>query len=186
EDVKNEIGMSEDSIIKWRKRFENSGLDGLRDVKRSGRPRVYDALIRHEIAAKACTPPEGETHFSVRGLAKEFSSGGKGPSKTTVHRVLKNEIIKPHKYRMWLNQNDPLFEEKMLNIVGLYLNPPENAVVLSVDEKSSIQALERRYPNLSPGPGRVERIEHEYIRHGTQSLIAALEVHSGSVTGKCY
>lgn len=176
------MGISKPVVVKWRKRFAQDRLEGLNDAPRPGKPRAYDAKTRIKIAAKACRPPEGQTHWSMRDLAKEFGK----VSHMTVYRILKAEKIKPHLYKMWKDSNDPDFEAKMMEVVGLYLNPPENAIVLSVDEKTAIQALGRTKPNKPVKPGRPEKISHEYVRHGTQSLIAALAVHEGAVIGQCF
>lgn len=181
-EIMEKLGISKPVVIKWRRRFMEKRMEGLKDSPRPGKPRVYSPDIRIKIVAEACKPPEGQTHWSTRTLAKHIG----GVSYTTVHRILKAEKIKPHLYKMWKNSNDPDFEAKMMNIVGLYLNPPENAVVLSVDEKTAIQALGRPKPNKPVKPGQVEKINHEYIRHGTKSLIAALSVHEGKVIGQCF
>ena len=176
------LNVSKPVVVKWRKRFAVRRLEGLNDAPRPGKPRIYGPEVRIKVAAEACKPPEGQTHWSTRSLAKHIGK----INYTTVHRILKAEKIKPHLYKMWKNSNDPDFEAKMMKIVGLYLNPPENAIVLSVDEKTAIQALGRPKPNKQAKPGQVEKINHEYIRHGTQSLIAALAVHEGTITGQCF
>lgn len=176
------MDVSKPVVVKWRKRFAQDRLEGLNDATRSGKPRVYGPEVRIKVAAEACKPPEGQTHWSTRDLAKHIGK----ISYRTVHRILEAEKIKPHLHKMWKDSNDPDFESKMMEVVGLYLNPPENAIVLSVDEKTAIQALGRPKPNKSVKPGQVEKINHEYIRHGTQSLIAALAVHDGTVTGQCF
>ena len=176
------LDVSKPVVVKWRKRFAQDRLEGLNDAHRSGKPRVYGPEVRIKVAAEACKPPEGQTHWTTRELAKHIGK----INYTTVHRILKAEKIKPHLYKMWKDSNDPDFEAKMMEVVGLYLNPPENAIVLSVDEKTAIQALGRPKPNKPVKPGHVEKINHEYIRNGTQSLIAALAVHDGTVTGQCF
>jgi len=182
DEIMKQLKISKPVVTKWRRRFVQERLQGLQDAPRPGKPRLYGPEIRIKIATEACKPPEGQTHWSTRDLAKHI--GGVGY--TTVHRVLKAEKIKPHLYKMWKDSSDPDFEAKMIEIVGLYLDPPENAIVLSVDEKTAIQSLGRLSPNKPVKPGQVERINHEYIRHGTQSLIAALAVHEGTVTGQCF
>lgn len=129
-------------------------------------------------SAIACTtpPPWVGTHWSVRTLARHLSVGV-----AVVRSVLASESLQPHRFRYWKDSTDPEFEPKMLAVVGLYMQPPENAVVLSVDEKTSIQALDRTQPRLPMRPHRIERLSHEYKRHGTASLLASLEVHSGQV-----
>ena len=179
--IQQALGVSKPVVIKWRRRFAHSGLSGLADQTGRGRKRLHDATLRHRIAATACTdpPPSVGTHWSVRTLAKHL---GVGP--TLVQSVLAAESIQPHRCRYWKHSNDPEFEPKMLAVVGLYLDPPDNAVVLSVDEKTSIQALDRTQPRLPIKPHRIERLSNEYKRNGTASLLAALEVHSGKVLGQ--
>ncbi len=176
------LNVSKPVVVKWRSRFAASRMNGLDDQTGRGRKRKYDAVTRHRIAATACsTPPESVgTHWSVRTLAKHLGVGS-----AVVQAVLSAEAIQPHRSRYWKNSNDPEFEPKMLAIVGLYLNPPENAVVLSVDEKTSIQALDRTQPRLPVKPHKIERLSHEYKRNGTASLLACLDVHSGQVRGEC-
>lgn len=180
--IMEKLDVSKPVVVKWRSRFAQDRLEGLKDAPRPGKPRVYGPEVRIKVAAEACKPPKGQTHWSTRELAKHIG----GINYTTVHRILKAEKIKPHLYKMWKNSSDPDFEIKMMEIVGLYLDPPENAIVLSVDEKTAIQALGRPQPNKPVKPNHVEKINHEYIRHGTQSLIAALAVHEGTVTGQCF
>jgi transposase len=175
------LDVSKPVVVKWRSRFVENRLDGLGDAPGRGRPRVYGPDIRLKIATEACRPPEGVTHWSTRDLAEHI-----GVSHVTVHRVLAAEKIKPHLQEMWLNSQDPDFEAKQAEIIGLYLNPPENALVLSVDEKTGMQALGRKAPDKPVRPGTAARREFEYIRHGTKSLLAALAVHEGTVTGSCY
>ncbi len=181
EEIQAALRVSKPVVIKWRRRFAASRLAGLADEAGRGRPRKYDAEIRHRIAATACSEPPASvgTHWSIRTLAKQLGVG-----EAVVHDVLSAECIKPHRFRYWKMSNDPEFEAKMLDVVGLYLNPPENALVLSVDEKTSIQALDRTQPRLPMKPHKIERLSHEYKRHGTASLLAALEVHSGRVQGQ--
>jgi len=176
------LGVSKPVVIKWRSRFVTDRLDGLRDAPGRGRPRVLGADIRLKIATEACRPPEGATHWSTRELAAHIG----GVSHVTVHRVLSAERIKPHLQEMWLNSQDPDFEAKQAEIIGLYLNPPENALVLCMDEKTGVQALGRKAPDKPVRPATVARREFEYVRHGTKSLLAALAVHEGTVTGQCY
>jgi transposase len=182
EEIQEALGVSKPVVVKWRSRFASSRMNGLADQSGRGRKRKYDAATRHRIAATACTtPPESVgTHWSVRTLAKHLGVGT-----AVVQAVLSAEKIQPHRSRYWKDSNDPEFEPKMLAIVGLYMNPPENAVVLSVDEKTSIQALDRTQPRLPVKPHKIERLSHEYKRNGTASLLACLDVHSGKVRGEC-
>jgi putative transposase len=176
--IQQRLGVSKPVVVKWRRRFAVDRLAGLVDQPGRGRKRKYDAVVRHRIAATACsTPPDSVgTHWSVRTLARHLGVGV-----GIVQSVLAAESLQPHRFRYWKDSPDPEFEPKMLAIVGLYLRPPHNAVVLSVDEKTSIQALDRTQPRLPLKPHRIERLSHEYKRNGTASLLACLEVHSGQV-----
>lgn len=178
EQIQRMLHVSKPVVIKWRRRFATDRIAGLVDQPGRGRKRKYDAVTRHRIAATACnTPPESVgTHWSVRTLAKHLGVGA-----AVVQSVLSAESIQPHRFRYWKHSNDPEFEPKMLAVVGLYMRPPQNAVVLSVDEKTSIQALDRTQPRLPMKPHRIERLSHEYKRNGTASLLASLEVHSGQI-----
>ena len=182
EEIMSMLGVSKPVAIKWRSRFAKDRLDALRDAPGRGRPRVHGPDIRLKIAVEACKPPQGMTHWSTRELAEHIG----GVSHVTVHRVLSAEKIKPHLQEMWLNSQDPDFEAKQAEIIGLYLNPPEGALVLSVDEKTGVQALGRKAPDKPVRPGAAAKREFEYVRHGTKSLLAALAVHEGTVTGSCY
>jgi transposase len=181
DEIEQEIGCSKPVVIKWRGRFVAQRLEGLVDEPGRGRKRLHGPDIRHRIAATACsTPPPGVgTHWSVRTLAKHL-----GVSRSLVQSVLSAEEIKPHRLRYWKTSTDPEFEAKMVAIIGLYLHPPRNALVLSVDEKTSIQALDRTQPLLPMKPHQIERRSFEYKRNGTASLLAALEVHTGKVRGE--
>jgi len=181
EQIQQELRISKPVVVKWRARFAIGRMSGLSDEAGRGRKRIYGVEVRHLIAATACSDPPASvgTHWSVRSLAKHLGVGT-----SVVHRVLSAESIKPHRFRYWKSSTDPEFEPKMLAVVGLYMNPPENAVVLSVDEKTSIQALDRTQPRLAMRPHSVERLSHEYKRNGTASLLAALEVHSGQIHGQ--
>jgi len=176
--IQHALGVSKPVVIKWRRRFATERLEGLEDQPGRGRKPKYDVALRHRIAATACTtPPESVgTHWSVRTLARYLGVGV-----AVVRAVLSSESLQPHRFRYWKDSPDPEFEPKMLAVVGLYMQPPENAVVLSVDEKTSIQARDRTQPRLPMKPHRIERLSHEYKRHGTASLLASLEVHSGQV-----
>ena len=175
------LGVSRVTVSKWKKRFLQKGLDGLLDMPRPGRALKYGPEIRHKIAAEACNPPEGRTHWTIRDLAAHLNV-----DRGIVERVFKEEQIKPHRIKYYHHSTDPEFESKMLTIIGLYLNPPENAVVLCVDEKTGIQALDRTQPVLPMQPhGRIKNIPFEYKRLGTTSLLAALNVHSGTIHGQC-
>lgn len=182
EEIMNALRVSKPVVIKWRSRFRENRLNGLHDASGRGRPRTYGPEIRLKIATEACRPPEGSTHWSTRDLAAHIGK----VSHVTVHRILAAEQIKPHRQEMWLNSQDPDFEAKQAEIIGLYINPPENALVLCVDERTGMQALGRKTPDKPVRPGTPARREFEYVRHGTKSLLAALAVHEGTVTGECY
>lgn len=175
-------GMSQKSVSKWRGRFAEAGIDGLRDAQRPGRPRIYDASARIAVTALACAKPEdGSTNWSVRSLSRKS-----GIPPTTVHRFLADDVLKPHKVEQWCGKSpDPEFDAKQADIIGLYLNPPEGALVLSVDEKSQIQALDRSQPELPMRSGNPRRQTATYKRNGTTCLQAALAVHHGSVDARC-
>ena len=170
------------TVGKWRRRFLNSRLDGLYDELRPGRPRSIEEeqialLIRKTLQKK---PKDGSTHWSVRSAAAES-----GISKSTVHRYFELFGLKPHLNRSFKLSTDPFFIEKLRDVVGLYLNPPDNALVFSVDEKSQCQTLERTQPMLPMGLGYLEGVTHDYKRHGTTTLFAALDVLDGSVIAEC-
>jgi transposase len=173
-----QIRASRESVMRWLARFRAAGIAGLAERPKSGRPRRYGAKLRAKIAAVACRPPQGHPRWTVRGLAAHL-----GVPKSLVHEVLQREHLQPHRVRYYMHSPDPRFEEKLEDIVGLYLNPPENAVVPCVDEKAGIQALDRTQPLLPLRPGRVTRLSVEYKRNGVVSLFAALQVHKGMVHG---
>ena len=177
-----ELGVHEHTVGKWRRRFLKNRIDGLYDEARPGRPRSIDddqiaAVIEHTLAT---TPPDA-THWSIRSMAKQT-----GLSHTTIRRIWTAFGLQPHRSETFKLSTDPLFVDKVRDIVGLYLSPPDRALVLCVDEKSQIQALDREQPVLPMMPGMAERRTHNYVRHGTTSLFAALDVASGFVIGKCY
>lgn len=186
EAIMKELNISKNTTVKWRKRFSRNRLEGLADEHRSGKPRTHQADVRLKIATEACKPPETITHWSTRELAQHLFEQGIKVSHMTVQRILSAEKIKPHLCEYWLNSTDPDFEAKQTEIIGLYLNPPENALVISVDEKTGLQALGRKHPNKPVTKDSPEKMEFEYKRHGTVSLIASLAVHQGEVMGKCY
>jgi transposase len=169
------------TVGKWRRRYREHGLEGLHDELRPGRPRTHDDERVAEVinAALQTQPPDG-THWSVRTVADET-----GVSKSTVQRWFTLFGVQPHRQRHFKLSNDPFFIEKVRDIVGLYLNPPDHAVVLCVDEKSQVQALNRTQPVLPMGLGYVEGVTHDYIRHGTTTLFAALDVATGEVLTQC-
>jgi transposase len=167
-------------ISVWKRRFEQERLKGLDSRYRGSQRRVRTAQMEAKILEATRTgPSDGTTHWSSYRLAKHL-----GVSHTTVHRVWRQFGIQPHRLRRYMASDDPQFEEKAADVIGLYLNPPEHAAVFSVDEKSAIQALDRLDPVLPLSPGRAERHGFEYYRHGTLSLYAALNTRTGQVLGK--
>ena len=173
------MGLTGMTVGKWRKRYRDLGLEGLHDELRPGRPRTYEDDKVAEVINRALQtkPADGSTQWSARSLA-----AATGISKTTVHRWLQTFSFQPDGYKL---STDPFFVEKVRDIDGLYLNPPENAVVLCVDEKTQIQALDRTQPLLPMGLGYMEGVTHDYIRHGTTTLFAALDVATGAVIAEC-
>jgi len=177
-----EAGVSLPTVGLWRRNFAERGLDGLADAPRSGRPRqIDDDEVARVLAMTLETPPDGTTQWSVRRLA-----AATGLSATTVHRIWREHKLKPHQVRSFKFSRDPRLTEKIVDVVGLYLDPPKGALVLCVDEKTQIQALDRTQPTLPIKPGKAARMTHDYKRNGTTSLYAALEVATGAVTGACY
>ena len=162
-----EVGMSQQYVGMWRRRFETDRLAGLEDRARSGRPRVYGHDQRVEIVARATSvPPEHVSHWSHELLARDMAI--MGISASQIGRILADLDIKPHKIRSWLTRSDdPEFWERVADVCGLYLSQPLNALVLSIDEKTAIQARSRTHPTRPAAPGRLARQEFEYVRHGT-------------------
>ena len=174
-----ELRVHEHTVGKWRRRFVKDRIEGLSDEPRSGRPRTLaDERVAEVIERTLTTAPADATHWSLRSMAQET-----GLSHTTVRRIWSAFGLQPHRSETFKLSSDLLFVEKVRDIVGLYLSPPDRALVLCVDEKSQIQALDRTQPVL---PGMPERRTHDYKRHATTSLFAALDVATGSVIGKCY
>jgi transposase len=167
------------TVRKWRNRFVECRLDGLTDEPRPGRPRmISDARVEEVIIRTLETTPKDATHWSTRSMAREL-----GLTQTAVSRIWRAFGLQPHRQETWKLSKDPLFIDKIRDVVGLYLAPPERAVVLCVDEKSQIQALDRTAPILPMLPGTPERATHDYKRAGTSSLYAALDITSGKVIG---
>jgi transposase len=174
-----ELGVSRGMVAKWRSRFAEHRLDGLTDEPRPGRPRtITDDQVDAVITKTLETTPKDATHWSTRSMATEV-----GLTQTAVSRIWRAFGLQPHRQDTFKLSTDPFFVEKVHDIVGLYLNPPERAVVLCVDEKSQIQALDRSAPILPMLPGVPERATHDYKRHGTSSLYAALDLSTGKVLG---
>lgn len=176
-----EVGLTRNSVNQWRNRFRDSGLAGLKDAPRSGKPPKFTAEQKALVIKIACEKPEaGYTSWSHERIGKKV-----GISRSWVQQILKQADLKPHKTEYWCGKStDPEFESKMINIVGLYMNPPENAMVICVDEKTQMQALDRTQPELPMKAGLPKRQTATYKRHGTVSLIAALAVHTGEITGQ--
>lgn len=180
--VATELGICEHTVGKWRRRFLRDRIDGLLDEPRPGRPRsIGDDAVAAVIERTLQTLPTDATHWSIRSMAATT-----GHSHTTIRRIWNAFGLQPHRSETFKLSSDPLFVDKVRDIVGLYLSPPTHALVLCVDEKSQIQALDREQPVLPMMPGMPERRTHNYVRHGTTSLFAALDVATGFVIGKCY
>lgn len=176
--IMRELKITKPVISKWKSRFAKMGIEGLKDAPRSGKPSIYTQEDKARVIHLACNKPEGGyTNHSQRRIAKKI-----GMSQSKVQNILKEHQLKPHKVDYWCGKSTDLeFEKKMLDVVGLYMNPPENAIVLSVDEKTQIQALDRSQPELPLRMGNPKRLTTTYKRNGTVSLIAALAVHHGNV-----
>ena len=181
QDTARRLKVSAPTVNFWRNRFHAQRLAGLHDEFKPGRPRTHsDERLAGLLKTALRERPKAGTHWSVRAL-----SGRSGISKSSVHRYLNLFGVQPHRSRSFKLSADPFFIEKVRDIVGLYLSPPDHALVLAVDEKSQIQALERTQPMLPLGLGYVEGVTHDYVRHGTTTLFAALDVANGSVITQC-
>lgn len=178
--IAKDIHTSRPTVILWKRRFLEGRIKGLEDIPRPGRPSPIKEGKVQEIVATTLSKPENATHWSTRTLGKEM-----GVSHMTIHRIWKRTKLQPHRVKSFKYSNDPELFSKVIDIVGLYLHPPENALVLSVDEKSQIQALDRTQPMLPLRPGQVERHTHDYKRNGTTCLFTALSIADGSVIAKC-
>jgi transposase len=179
--VARELRITGATVGKWRERFRSARLEGLTDEPRPGAPReISDAQVEDLITRTLESTPPQATHWSTRSMARATKV-----SRATVSRIWRAFGLQPHRTETFKLSSDPFFVEKVRDLVGLYLNPPDHAVVLCVDEKSQVQALDRTRPVLPLRPGLPERQTHDYIRHGTTSLFAALEVATGKVIGKC-
>ncbi len=175
------VGLSGHMVGAWRKRFINQGLMGLYDDPKIGAPRsISDEQVAQLINKTLNSKPKNTTHWTCRSLAKETNV-----SKSTVQRIWNAFGLQPHRQKHFTLSTDPLFVEKVRDIVGLYLNPPDNALVLCVDEKSQVQALDRTQPVLPMGLGYVQGVTHQYMRHGTTTLFAALDLATGEVIAQC-
>lgn len=180
--VADELDVTPQTVSKWRGRFVRERLDGLTDAPRPGAPRtVQDADVEAVITRTLESKPKDATHWSTRAMAKQA-----GLSQSTVSRIWRAFGLQPHRQETFKLSTDPLFVEKTRDIVGLYLDPPVKAMVLCVDEKSQIQALDRTQPVLPLAPGVPERQTHDYMRHGTTTLFAALDIATGKVIGRLH
>ena len=181
-EIAERLGVSATTVTKWRSRFAEHRLDGLLDEPRPGRPRtVNDAQVEEVIVKTLESTPKDATHWSTRSMAKEV-----GLTQSAVHRIWRAFGLAPHRQDTWKLSKDPQFVAKVKDVVGLYLDPPERAVVLCVDEKSQIQALDRTAPILPMLPGTPARATHDYKRAGTSSLYAALDITTGQVIGSLH
>jgi transposase len=180
-EIAERLGVYRGTVGKWRRRYLQLGIDGLLDEPRPGAPRkITDAAIERMIAKTLETKPRNATHWSTRSMAREATM-----SQSAISRIWRAFGLQPHRAETFKLSKDPLFIEKVRDIVGLYMDPPDRAMVLCVDEKSQIQALDRTMPLLPMRPGQAERRTHDYVRHGTTSLFAALDVKTGAVIGEC-
>ncbi len=173
------LGLPQISVGKWRRRFAAQGLDGRRDAPRSGRPVKHGPEVWPRVQRRVCQPPKFQSRWSVRTLAREV-----GLPRRTVHQMLRASGLPPQHLRTFTFSPDPDFEAKLLDIVGLYLNPPAEALVLCVDEKTGMQALDRTQPLLPLRAQQPRSWTNEYVRHGTHPLRAALEIATGKVRGE--
>src|SRR5580698_1322614 len=181
-DISLRVGAAPNTVGKWRRRSAEHRVEGLYDEPRPGAPRqIGDDEVAEVVRQTLEAAPRDATHWSLRSMAK---AAGFAPS--TIHRIWKAFNLQPHRTETFKLSTDPLFVEKVRDIVGLYLSPPKHAVVVSIDEKSQIQGLDRTQPLLPMRPGQVERRTHDYTRHGTLSLLAALDAATGKVIGRCY
>jgi transposase len=180
--VARDLQITSATVGKWRSRFLENRLEGLIDEPRPGAPRIItDAQVEEVITRTLESKPKAATHWSSRSMAQAT-----GLSQTAIVRIWHAFGLQPHRSDTFKLSTDPLFVEKVRDVVGLYVSPPDKALVLCVDEKSQVQALDRTQPLLPLGPGQVERGTHDYVRHGTTSLFAALDVATGKIIGKCH
>ena len=179
EAVAEKLGISQVIVSKWTRRFVASGLNGLQDAPGRGRKPSLPVEKVRRVIETVTQPPKGRTRWSVRSMAKAT-----GISRHSVHRIWQVNDLKPHVIKTFKLSNDPAFEEKFWDVIGLYLNPPDKALVLCCDEKSQCQALERSQPGLPLGVGHVRTQTHDYIRHGTVTLFTALDYHAGKIISR--
>jgi transposase len=181
-EVARRAGIGRPAVWRWQRRFAEVGVDGLlRDkTRKPGKPPTPDATVQRVVALTCAEPPGEATHWTGRAMAR-----ASGLSLRTVQRIWGGHKLQPHRVRTFKRSRDPEFVNKLEDIVGLYVAPPRHAVVLSVDEKSQIQALDRTQPGLPIKPGKAGTMTHDYVRHGTTTLFAALNVLDGTVIGRC-
>jgi len=179
--IAKELNMNRHTCRLWRRRFAQEGAESLWEIAEGRGRKPQAGLSQKIIEATLHTKPQGQTHWSTRAMAQK-----EGVHASTVCRIWQEHDLQPHRQETFKLSRDPQFVPKLLDVVGVYLNPPQNAVVLCVDEKSQIQALDRTQPGLPLKPGRCGTWTHDYVRHGTTTLFAALEVVHGKVVGQCY
>lgn len=191
-EVAADLEISLKTVKKWRSRFRSKGPEGLCDASRSGRPSKFSVYQRCEVIALACDEPANYGHGEARewthDLLTEVAArevAGPAMSRSSIWRTLEHNDLHPHHVRGWLHSKDPKFKDKVNEVVGLYLQPPPGAVVVCVDEDAGLQALERKYETRLAQPGRPGRYEYEYKRHGTVSVLAALDIGTGKVVSRC-
>jgi transposase len=188
-----ELGLTEKTVRKWRDRFADGRIPGLEDAPRSGAPATFDAVQRCEVIAIACDKPEhygrdGEVFWTYDTLTEvvQREIEGSPMSRSSVWRTLEENDLKPHRHTLWLHSKDPQFKEKVNDIVGLYhADLPDDVALCCVDEKTGMQANEKKYETRLPRVGKAGRVEYEYIRHGTQALLASFDVKTGEVVAAC-
>ncbi len=180
--IATDLGVDRKTVIYWRERFSAEGVDTLGKVREGrGAPRsIPPVTVRRIVSLTLNSKPVGATHWSCRAMAKQT-----GVSATTVHRIWREHRLYPHRVSTFKVSRDPKFVEKLTDVVGLYMNPPDKALVLCVDEKTQIQALDRSQPGLPMKPGKAGTMTHDYKRHGTVSLYAALSILDGGIVGQC-
>jgi transposase len=176
-----QVGVNRHTCRLWRKRYEQGGQEALWHIARGRGRKMTEGLAQRVVKATIESKPDGQTHWSTRLLAKK-----QGVHASTVARIWADHNLRPHRTKSFKLSRDPKFVPKLLDVVGVYLNPPQNAVVLCVDEKSQIQALDRTQPGLPIKPGRCATMTHDYVRHGTTTLFAALNMAEGTVHGQCF
>lgn len=181
QEIADELSTGRKTVSLWRQRFVTRGIAGIeRDAPRGAPPSLPPEKVQEVLRLTPTTKPEGATHWSIRTMAKVA-----GVSPASVNRIWRSNDVQPHRVKTFKVSNDPNFAEKLRDVVGLYMNPPDNAIVLSVDEKSQIQALDRTQPGLPFKPGKAGTMTHDYKRHGTTTLFAAICTLSGYVISKC-